>query len=217
MNLFVLEPSAANALAAPWRAAWAAIGVAPPPGLFEALCARYGEPRRRYHSLQHLCECLALAGRDAGLAQRPAEVALALWFHDAVYEPRRGDNERASADWAHAALCAAGAPPGVPERVQALVMATRHEQAPATPDEQLVADIDLAILGARAHRFEAYDEQIRAEYAHVPRFIYRVKRRAVLQSFLDRARIFATPAYRARFEAKARANLASAIARLDRR
>ena len=62
-----------------------------------ALLAAYAEPQRHYHSTQHLAECLHGFETVRHLAQRPAEVALALWFHDAVYDVQRHDNEAQSA------------------------------------------------------------------------------------------------------------------------
>ena len=44
--------------------------------------------------------------------------------------------------------------------------------------------------------------------------MYAVKRRAVLQGFLDRAQIYTTPAVAQRLEQHARANLAKAISSL---
>ncbi len=105
------------------------------------------------HTPQHLGECLDLWRRDAALAQHPGEVAVALWFHDAVYEHGRADNETASADWAAQVLRDAGADGESARRVHAMVMATRHDQLPVTPDEQLLVDIDLSILGAAPVRF----------------------------------------------------------------
>ncbi len=61
--------------------------------LCDALLAAYAEPHRHYHSTQHLAECLQGFEAVRHLAQRPAEVALALWFHDAVYDVKRHDNE----------------------------------------------------------------------------------------------------------------------------
>jgi len=196
-----------------WTHTWTALGMrTPADALFRALCQRYAEPHRKYHTLQHLRECLALCERDSALAERPAEVAIALWFHDAIYEHGRSDNEAASAAWARSALLDAGASAAAADRVAALVMATRHSAVvPSTPDAQLLVDIDLAILGAEPARFAEYEQQIRDEYQHMPQPLFAQKRREVLQAFLDREHIYATPTYRARYEARARANLLAAI------
>ena len=66
--------------------------------LYDALVARYSEPHRRYHTLQHLAECFAAFDEIAHLAEHPADVELALWFHDAIYDTRRSDNEQRSAE-----------------------------------------------------------------------------------------------------------------------
>ncbi len=198
-----------------WASAWSDLGIAAAPRrMLGDVLRRYAEPHRRYHTLQHLEECLVLFERHRALAQRPGEVAIALWFHDAVYETTRGGNERASADWARAALDDEGVADVVAGRVDELVMATRHESLPATPDAGLLVDIDLAILGAPRARFDEYEHQIRAEYAHVPDPVFREKRAEVLRSFLDRPAIYTTPALHDRLEAAARANLARAIAAL---
>ena len=200
-------------LEASWRAAWRDLALlAPPPELFDALCARYAEPHRAYHTLQHLAECLAHFERERGLARHPGEVAIALWFHDAIYDTSRHDNEAESAAWARRALCEAGARDEVADRVHALVMATRHSETPATDDERLLVDIDLAILGADAPRFAEYERQIRVEYAFVPEALFRAKRAEVLRGFDARRPIYATPALRERLEARAHANLARVLA-----
>jgi predicted metal-dependent HD superfamily phosphohydrolase len=196
-----------------WARAWTTTGAAGDGSdLRDALLARYAEPWRHYHTRQHLAECLVLFDEFAGLAAEKGAMELALWFHDAVYDIPGRDNEARSAAWAREALAAAGAHAASPERVRELVLATRHDAAPAGGDAALVVDIDLAILGAAPERFLEYEQQIRAEYAYVPRFLFRRKRRAILQGFLDRPAIFTTPALRQRFEAAARRNLAGALA-----
>lgn len=141
-----------------WRQTWEALRASPAPGLFDELIARYREPHRHYHTVQHLEECFDKLGTLRDLAEHPAEVELALWFHDAVYDTRRHDNEARSADWARASL-----PADAGKRVHALVMATRHEAVPAGRDEQVLVDADLSILGAEASRFDGYERQIREE------------------------------------------------------
>lgn len=198
------------------KQAWTSLGARDGEALQAELLARYAEPHRGYHTRQHLDECLVLFGEFGHLAERPAEVEIALWFHDAIYDVHRHDNEALSADWASQALRDAGAPADVAGRVAALVLATRHSVAPATPDEQLLVDIDLAILGAAPARFAEYEAQIRMEYAHVPVEVFNEKRGQILAGFLERAVLYGTPALRERFEAPARANLQAALSALPR-
>jgi predicted metal-dependent HD superfamily phosphohydrolase len=81
-----------------WEKAWAANGVkCADPALFARLIGAYSEPHRKYHTRQHLAECLRTLDQVWFLAERPGEVALALWFHDAIYELRAADNEEKSA------------------------------------------------------------------------------------------------------------------------
>lgn len=203
-------------LDAHWFSTWEALGAAPGDtnalrALFAEICAAYNEAPRHYHTLQHLTECLSLLDRSRGLAQHPQEVAIALWFHDAVYQMTAHDNEARSANWASSALRQFGIDATVADRVHALIMATRHQHLPSTPDEKLLVDIDLAILGAEPARFAQYDRQIRAEYQHVPEALYNVKRREVLQGFLQRPQIFCTDFFRDTYEALARGNLSRSV------
>lgn len=198
-----------------WQTAWSTLGVQPDPALFDHLLAAYAEPHRRYHTRQHLQECLDHLQPALGLAAHPGEVALALWFHDAVYALDRHDNEPQSADWARQAVLAAGVAPAVGARIHALILATRHAALPATPDEGLLVDIDLAILGAAPERFDGYERQVREEYAAVPKAQFSSRRQAILEGFLRRPSLFSTELFRARLEAPARANLQRSIARLQ--
>jgi predicted metal-dependent HD superfamily phosphohydrolase len=203
------------ALQAQWQRAWHDLGAAPDPQLFDELLAAWDEPHRHYHTLQHLRECLAHLELARECAPQAGEAGLALWFHDAVYDPRRHDNEQRSADRAHATLLAAGADRAAAQRVHALVMATRHDAAPATADARLVVDIDLAILGAPRERFDEYERQVRLEYAHVAEATYRTGRGRILHGLLARAAIYGTPLFHQRFEVAARENLARSLSRLD--
>lgn len=201
-----------DALLANWTEAWAALGVASADG---ALCIelqqRYSEPQRHYHTMQHLGECLAWFEREKALAAHPGEVALALWFHDAIYDVHAHDNEARSAEWAHRALIESGANEAAAARVHALVMATRHDAVPEGRDAELLIDIDLSILGAERTRFDEYERQVHAEYAFVPEEVRLPRRRAILQRFLDRKAIYATPRMHAQLEARARTNLQRSI------
>jgi predicted metal-dependent HD superfamily phosphohydrolase len=180
-------------------------------GWFYLLRGLYRQPHRRYHTLQHLGECLTLLESVQGLAVHPGEVEAALWFHDAICDVGRSDNEERSAGWARIAANQAGVPRDVAERIHALVMVTQHTGVPAGADEQLLVDIDLAILGADPQRFAEYERQICDEYAHVPGEQFRQRRRAILGSFLDRQRVYSTAHFHDRLEAAARVNLRAAM------
>ena len=183
--------------------------------VFDELVARYSEPHRKYHTLQHLAECLAHFEAVRHLAEQPGEVEIALWFHDGIYDTQRHDNERQSADWARAVLEGHGAPPASVQRVDDLIMATCHSALPVSPDAKLLVDVDLSILGALPPRFAEYEEQIRQEYAFVPGEIFRRKRGEILRAFLGRPFIYSTPHFQAALEARARDNLRLAISTLS--
>ena len=201
---------------AQWEATWAGLGVTPAPRqAFDRLRRRYDEAHRAYHTREHLEHCLSLLAGVRGQCEHPDEVALALWFHDAIYEPLRSDNEAASADWLAAVARAAGVDETSTARMHALVMVTRHDAPVRRDDERILVDIDLAILGASPERFEIYEAQIRREYRWAPAPVYRAGRARILQVFLDRPAIYATAAFRQRFEHAARANIARSLARLQ--
>jgi predicted metal-dependent HD superfamily phosphohydrolase len=182
--------------------------------LSDQLAAAYSQPHRRYHAISHVEHCLQQLAEDWQYAVHPNEVRWALLFHDAVYDPRREDNEARSADWACRVMEELQRPEDEKARVRALIMATAHASEPRTADEALLLDIDLSILGAGEAAFDEYDRSIRAEYEWVPQEHYRQARARVLQSFLDRERIYSTVVYRQRYERPARANLQRALARL---
>ena len=195
---------------------FARLGARADDALFDRLHRAYSSPDRHYHGVRHIDECLRALDDFAANAQRLAEVEAALYFHDAIYDTHRDDNEARSADWARAALRSGGAPADAADRVHALILATRHAAPVADPDAQLVVDVDLGILGQSPAAFARYDTDIRREYHWVAWDDYVTARTAVLERFLARDRIYATRSFYDRFEAQARYNIACAIARLAR-
>ena len=169
---------------------------------------------RHYHTLEHLAACLRELDATKHLARAPAEVELALWFHDAIYRTYRNDNEARSAAWAARFLIRQGAATDVAERVRDHVLATRHHGEPLQGDAALVVDIDLSILGQPPEIYDAFEYNIRKEYWWVRRSRYAAGRGRILESFLRRPAIYQWPRFRERYEATARRNLERAIAAL---
>lgn len=193
---------------------WRELGLAVPEAAFDALVTSYAEPHRAYHTAQHIDECLAQLDRVRASCERPALVELALWFHDAVYDTHRTDNELRSAEWVTHELAAAGAPAANSDAVRALILVTCHNAAANDIDAQLVTDIDLSILGAPRERFIEYESQVRREYEWVPDGVFRRERGKLLRHFLQRPSIYATDFFRDALENAARENLTYSLDQL---
>ena len=198
-----------------WRTTWRDLGLPEPAAdVLQALLARYGEAHRAYHTAQHLAECFARFAAARPLAAHPGEVQLALWYHDAIYDPHSTRNEADSAAWAARVLAAAGAAPEVVQRIGDLILATRHRAEPATADARLTVDIDLSILGAPPDRFAEYERQIRVEYGFVPEADFRSARARILRGFLERPAIYGTAFFHQALERPARENLQRSLGQL---
>lgn len=198
-----------------WLEMWKGLGApSADAGLYSQLIERYSEPHRHYHTVQHLDECFAWLPKTRPLSLYHHEIELALWFHDAIYDVKRQDNEQKSAQWAKAAALRAGLSALTAERVFDLVMATRHSVQPERVDAKILVDIDLSILGSPSERFDEYEQQVREEYAWVPWLLFRRKRRQILEEFIARPRIFNTDFFVESHEAQARSNLRRSLEKL---
>jgi predicted metal-dependent HD superfamily phosphohydrolase len=184
--------------------------------VLDELVAAYLEPARQYHTLEHIAQLLRhLEEHGHGVIDRDA-VVLAIIFHDAVYDPRRHDNEQESAALARARLTSLAFANPLIGKVARHIEATQHAPAlvVADPDLALLLDLDLATLAAAPKEYGDYAKAIRREYAHLPDSIYQHGRRQVLASFLAQARIYRTEALHALWEERARANIMGEIAGL---
>ncbi len=180
------------------------------------LIARHGEPHRHYHTLEHIQDCLnkVQASADLDDAQRRLLTA-AVWFHDAVYDPTRNDNEAQSAALAVRTLGSEGWTDRDIAEVERLILLTAgHTVSDDDPMGARLISIDLSILGADPARYDAYAAAIWREYAHVPDALYVAGRAVILQRFLDAPVLFADAAWAARLDAPARENLKREIAAL---
>jgi predicted metal-dependent HD superfamily phosphohydrolase len=194
---------------------WIALAGAEARPLGAELVAHYGEPHRRYHTRDHLVAVLDLVDELAGAAADADAVRLAAWFHDAVYDPERDDNEARSARLARRMLADTDLPPDRIEEVARLVLLTRtHEPAAGDANGQVLCDADLAILAAGPAGYAAYTAAVRQEYAFVPDEVFAVGRAGVLASLLELPSLFHTRVARERFEAAARHNLETELTSL---
>ena len=198
-----------------WDTIWESLEVLPPFGVFEKLCCYYSEDHRFYHTLSHLEECFNQWDEVYHLAKSKELIGLALFFHDSIYNTRRNDNEEKSAEWAVCVLKQSGVSSELTETISKLILVTKHDKIANTPDEMLMLDIDLSILGTAKSRFIEYEKQIRCEYQWVPEDTYRESRSSILWGFLNRPRIYQNDFFFEQFETQARTNLQDSLSRLN--
>jgi len=193
------------------------------------LLARYGEQHRRYHTAEHVMWVLRHVGRLCDVARSNGidvdrdTIDLAALFHDAIYDPRSGSNEADSAELAAAHLRRVGWSTARIAAVEQLILATAghaandraaNDHAANDHAEAILLDADLAILGAAPDEYSQYAADVRAEYAFVDDDHWRIGRREVLMTFLDRAQIFGTQTMASEREDRARSNLSAELATL---
>jgi predicted metal-dependent HD superfamily phosphohydrolase len=182
-----------------------------------ALVAAWSEPHRRYHDLHHLAAVLGLVGVLGADAADPAAVALAAWYHDAVYDPRRDDNEQVSAERARAGLRGLVPADRVDEVVRLVLLTAGHDAAAGDANGAVLCDADLAVLAGPPDAYAAYASAVREEYGHLSDEVFTAGRIAVLESLLALPALYRLPAVAADWEPRARANLTAELGLLRSR
>ena len=198
--------------------AWALLAGDSPTSRTEwaALVQAWSEPQRRYHDLAHLAAVLGLVDQ-LGTADDPDAVRLAAWYHDAVYDPTRTDNEQISAERARAGLRGLVSDERAEEVVRLVLLTAGHDPAPDDTNGAVLCDADLAVLASPPEAYAAYASAIRAEYGHLSDAEFTAGRIAVLEHLAALPALYRTPAAAEQWTDAARANLAAELQLLRRR
>lgn len=170
---------------------------------------RHAEAHRGYHDAAHvglLWLRHLMHGGDPG----DRDMALAILFHDAVYDPLARDNEARSAELFATLM------PGGSAWVQDAIRATADHIGYAGQDCRIrrLLDLDLTPLAELPEVFARNTALLRREYATVAEPDWRAGRRRVLEGFAAAERLFSTR-LGAIYEAPARANLQAEIMALS--
>ena len=186
-----------------------------PTSMIARLIPRYAEPHRRYHTWSHIAHVFDASERISEDRSQP--LALAIFYHDAVYDPLAADNEERSARLLLEEGQRAGVPENILREAAMLVRLTRHAGPALDLTERacVLLDSDLAILGEDEAIFDRYEEAIRQEYAAVPNADFAAGRSKILAELLSHERIYKTERGRALWEAMARKNITRSIRHLD--
>jgi predicted metal-dependent HD superfamily phosphohydrolase len=183
---------------------------------FQILKERYSEKSRFYHNLSHVKTLLNLLESLKDKIQDHNAIRFSIWFHDAVYNTKRKDNEEESASLASEILGKLHANTETIKFVRELILATKgHSGNNLSGDAKLFLDMDLAILGMSEETYIKYSKAIREEYSWVPEPVYRRSRKKILESFIARESIYVTDEMNERFEEQARKNIGGEIKSLE--
>ncbi len=174
--------------------------------IFANLAERYTSEHRAYHNQTHITTMLEMLEDHLNLASNPVPLAFAIAGHDAIYQPASSRNEEESTALLGYLLTDHGIPAKIIKQAISLIMITKTHQ-PNTPDEALMVDLDLAILGQSWTTYAAYADAIRQEYSQYSPEEYRSGRIKILNSFLERPIIYHTDTFRLLYEEQARQNL----------
>jgi len=183
---------------------------------------------RPYHNLSHVGELLNLARMHC--PKLSASMGLAIYFHDVIYEPQKGENEERSAalfkEFAGEASRYVKQEWCSPENVSDVyswIIETKHHTTSTyvSPFNQgeflLFLDFDMGILGSGRIRYEQYCDYVRREYSHISSDRFRQGRSEFLKMLLATPddRLYRTEKMRGLFLEKARDNIAQELKRLE--
>ncbi|MER2011179.1 HD domain-containing protein [Psychrobacter alimentarius] len=175
------------------------------------IATHYNETARAYHSLRHIQQLFFQFEHIRQHLHQPHIIALALYYHDVIYNPMRSDNEIKSAEYMSDKL-AQYLNDQQCQHIYDLIMMTATHQLTELADKDnrsdaaYFLDMDLSILGMPWPEYEHYAQAIRQEYAHVPMTDYKTGRTQVLQTLLAHPRLYLTEHYQ-QLETQARSNI----------
>lgn len=187
--------------------------------LFDDVVKRYSVKNRHYHNMQHIFGVVSMWDAHKHLLCHPDEIFVAAIYHDIVYNPKKQNNEFLSAVYFEKKVL-----PLIKSKnfeglfVTLAILATIHDpeshkiyKKEHNKDILYLLDFDLETLGTRHQStYDWYKDGVRKEYKMYSDEEYNQGRIKVLQSFLDRKKIYLTKEFK-KIEKNARKNLQNEI------
>lgn len=175
--------------------------------IYHRLILAYNEPQRVYHTLIHIESCFAMFDEVKHLLDNPDALALAIWFHDAIYELGACDNEKRSADWFMVETKGLFADK-LRQQVYTHIMATLHcGRTIEGRDSQFMVDIDLSSFGMPWPQFLRDSKNVRNERLDIPDHEFYTKQCGFQKALLERPKFFQSDYFFEHYEDQARRNL----------
>jgi len=179
--------------------------------LWLEIFTKYSEPKRHYHTIDHLEAMLGNLNEVKSLVADYDTTLFAVFYHDIIYKASSNTNEADSAKIAIQRLAEIGYPGDKITKCANMILATKTHETTADIDTNYLLDADLAILGSTPYDYQKYTEQIREEYTIYPDFMYTSGRKKALQHFLQMEKIYKTTYFLKKYENQARININTEI------
>jgi predicted metal-dependent HD superfamily phosphohydrolase len=167
----------------------------------------YSEKHRAYHTLDHLHNILEHSQEYFDKIINKDAFYFSLFFHDLIYNPKSNSNEEDSADLAIEYLQKIDFPQQKIKWVEKCILATKKHRVTNDSDINLFLDLDLIILSSEMEEYDIYAKDIRFEYSFVAIEDYKLGRKKVLESFINKESIYIHPSIESKFGARARTNI----------
>jgi predicted metal-dependent HD superfamily phosphohydrolase len=177
------------------------------------LLSTYSEPHRYYHTTTHIYTMLQHFSSSLPIISNPTAVGLAIIFHDWEYiphSPPRWNEEQSIvhfSGFAEELNLPAPLITTVKKYITATISHKLAEEDKEDEDLKLFLDFDLEVLGRERSEYIVYMRQIRREYNQFTDDMYWHGRKAVLERFLERDRLFFSEEFCEKFEETAKENL----------
>lgn len=191
---------------------------------WQILSEYYNAPHRHYHTLRHVAFLLNEWQKHQDQLINADMVALAIYYHDIIYEPLRKDNEYQSALFFADNFASVLSQQQIQVVMSLIEMTAKHSLDSQRIDDEiqddlypkiqqfkadaaLFLDMDLSILGMPWVQYKAYAKAVRLEYIQIESAQYQQGRKQVLQRLLAKPYLYLTSYYRQTHEQQARQNI----------
>jgi predicted metal-dependent HD superfamily phosphohydrolase len=172
----------------------------------------YNFKSRYYHNLNHINELLQFYDKYENELIKKNVVLFAIFYHDIIYDIKKKDNEKQSAEFAKNSLKNLNIEQEIINFCYDYIFATKkHNINSSDTDLAYFLDFDMAVLGKDWEDYHIYTEKICKEYRIYPSILYKKGRKKALESFLQTEQIYKTDTFFKLFEEQARKNIQKEI------
>jgi predicted metal-dependent HD superfamily phosphohydrolase len=175
--------------------------------LWQEIETNYTHKKRYYHTLTHLENLYAQLLQVKQHITNWQTILFTLFYHDAIYNTLKHNNEEQSALLAAKRMTEIGLSSTIIENCKSQILATKSHTFSNDADTNYFTDADLSILGKPWEDYNLYCQNVRKEYSIYPSIIYNPGRKKVLQHFIAMDKIYKTEYFYSKFEEQAKQNL----------